>query len=182
MRINFGCGARVLDGYFNIDAAHAAGAPRKPELVEALRFAQDGSVIQQIPLPDGCADELMAIHVLEHVYRWECDALLLEWKRLLRPGGRLVLELPDLMKCCENIVSGYVQAGKHPDQAGMWGLYGDPRERNPLMCHRWGWTPRTLEDFLVAHGFVDIEEQPTHWHPVGRERRDMRIVARRGAT
>lgn len=180
MKINFGCGARVLDGYYNIDAVHDPNAPRDPELVEALRF--DGArLINPLPLADGCADEVMAIHVFEHVYRWEADPLLDEFRRLLKPRGMLVLELPNLRKCCENILSGRtVGAGKHPNQAGLWGLYGDDRLQSPFMCHRFGYTPETLRVILEQHGFLDVEEHMTVYHPAGRLHRDMRIVARRG--
>lgn len=180
MKINFGCGARVLDGYYNIDAVRDPNAPRDPELIEAMQF--DGArLVNPLPLADGCADEVMAIHVFEHFFRWQVDAILEEWKRLLRIDGGLILELPNLQKCCENILSGRtVGAGKHPDQAGMWGLYGDPRLESPFMCHRWGWTPQTLRVILQQHGFLAIKEQPTVFHPAGRAYRDMRITARRG--
>ena len=171
MKLNVCCGGRILPGYVNVDVAHESGKPAPDILADARR----------IPLEDGCADEILCIHGFEHFYRWEVDTLATEWKRLLKPGGCLVLELPDLLKCCENIVTDYRQAGKHPDQAGMWGLYGDPRLESPLMCHRWGWTPRTLRSFLKSHQFVDIVDQQTEWHPAGRMHRDMRLVARKGA-
>lgn len=171
MKLNVCCGGRILDGYTNVDLAAAAGTAAPDILADARR----------IPLPDGSVDEILCIHGFEHFHLWEVDDLATEWLRLLRVGGALILELPDLLKCCENILSGYSLAGKHPDQSGMWGLYGDPRERNPLMCHRWGWTPKTLRRFLESRGFGDIQNQETQWHPVGRARRDMRIAARKVA-
>jgi len=162
----------VLDGYTNIDVVCAPSAPAPDILADA----------RQIPLDDDCADEIMCIHGFEHFYRWEVDDLAIEWRRVLRPGGLLVLEMPDLLKCCENILTGYGQAGKHPDQIGMWGLFGDPRLRSPFMCHRWGWTPRTLREFLKGHGFIDIQDGETRWHPAGRARRDMRMTARKAAS
>jgi SAM-dependent methyltransferase len=178
MKINFGCGSRVLDGYYNIDAVRDPNAPRDPELVEALRF--DGErLVNPLPLADGCADEVMAIHVFEHFYRWTVDALLDEFRRLLSVDGLLVLEMPNLLKCCENIISGRtVGTGKHPNQAGLWGLYGDDRLQDPFMCHRFGYTPQTLRVILEQHGFRGIEEHPTVYHPAGRLHRDMRIIAR----
>jgi len=179
MKINFGCGARVLDGYFNVDAMRDPNAPRDPELVEAMQF--DGArLVNPLPLADGCADEVMAIHFFEHVYRWQADPLLDEWRRLLRVDGLLVLELPNLLKCCENIISGRtVGAGKHPDQSGMWGCFGDPRLESEFMSHKWGWTPQTLRMLLEQHGFRGVEEHTTVFHPAGRAHRDMRIIARR---
>lgn len=170
MRLNLGCGRHVLDGWTNVDAQVSSMAKRPPEILCDLK---------SIPLPDGCADEAMAIHVFEHFYRWESPIVLAEWRRLLRPGATLVLELPDLEKCCRNILEG--RAGKgHPDQLGMWGIYGDPRDADPFMTHRWGWTPKTLKALLEERGFVDVRHEPTKWHSSGREWRDMRLVSRRG--
>lgn len=168
MRLNIGCGARVLDGWTNCDIQHNPAAPRAPEVLCDAKA---------IPLPDACADELMAIHVFEHFYRWEVDAVLAEWRRLLRSGGLLILELPDLVKCCENYLSGRMRGGKNPDQLARWGIYGDPRTGDKFMCHPWGWSPEELEALLKARGFVSVRHLPTQFHPAGRKHRDMRLEA-----
>lgn len=144
----------------NVDAVASPYAKRPPDIL---------SDAKKIPLPDGCARELMAIHVLEHFYRWEVPAVLAEWARLLESGGRLVLELPDLRKCCQNVLAG------REDQQTMWGLYGDPRTGDPYMTHRWGWTFQTLQPLLAEAGFRRLAEHPTQWHVAGRKHRDMRI-------
>jgi len=168
MRLHIGCGPRVLDDWTNIDVQRHPDAPRDPEILAHAK---------SVPLGDATAVTIMAIHLWEHFYRWECEEVIREWRRLLRPGGNLILELPDLEKCCRNILEGY--EGKHPGQLGMWGLYGDPRTQDPYMCHRWGWTPTSIKAFLKHHGFVRIHEAPTQYHPTGRERRDMRIECTR---
>lgn len=134
------------------------------------------SDVRKIDLPSECARELIAIHLWEHMYRWECDDVIEEWKRLLRPKGKLVMEMPDLMKFCRNILSGNTDYN-HPDQLGLWGMYGDPRDKDPYMVHKWAWTYTSLQKFLKKHGFVDIAEEDTQWHQIGRGRRDFRLVA-----
>jgi ubiquinone/menaquinone biosynthesis C-methylase UbiE len=44
---------------------------------------------RQIPLPDGCADLVFMIDVIEHLAPIELSATLREAHRVLRPGGRL---------------------------------------------------------------------------------------------
>lgn len=170
LRLNLGCGRHTLDGWVNVDAAPSPRASRAPDIL--------CDVTKTIPLPDECAIEVMAIHLFEHIYRWQCDDTIDEWRRLLRPGGLLVLEMPDLYKACRNILEN--RAGKsHEDQLGMWALYGDPREGDPLMVHRWNWTFSTISPFLSQHGFTDIKEDVTQWHKVGKNVRDFRVTARK---
>lgn len=165
MRINFGCGRRVLDDFFNVDAAANPRAPRPPELLHDITAGP-------LPLADGCADELHAYHVIEHFYAWEVDAVVGEWKRLLRPGGLLVVECPDLEKAARNLLAGL------NDQMVMWPLYGDPQHRDPFMCHRWGYTRTTLEALLQRCGFDRIVHAPPQTHG-GLVERDMRVEARK---
>lgn len=162
MKINAGCGRKVLDGWYNIDLAIHPKAPRPPELLCDVR---------SIPLPDGCADELMAIHLFEHVPVWDVDAMLKEWRRLLRNGGRLTLEMPDIVKAARNLLAGL------PDQQTMWAIYGDPGPRDPLNGHRWGWTFKTLKPVLELNGFTGVIERPTQFHPAGQKHRDFRVEA-----
>lgn len=168
MKLNVCCGRQVLEGWTNIDVAPSPETKKVPDLLAPAT---------QIPLADGCADVLMVIHGFEHLYRWECDVALDEWKRLLRSGGQLILELPDLFRCCQNVLNGYTIFGRDPEQYGMWGLYGDPRLNDPHMVHRWGWTPKTLRKILQEHGYTNITDRETQWHPAGRVNRDMRIEA-----
>lgn len=163
VKLNIGCGGRRLPGYIGIDAV-------------AERTAADiVAKADNLPFDDGSVDEILGLHIFEHFYRWECDDVIKEWTRVLRPGGVLILELPNLIKFCQNIIDG--RKGKHPDQLGMWGAWGDPRERDPFMSHKWGWSPDSLTEFLSANGFTKIQEAPTQWHLAGRMHRDMRIEA-----
>lgn len=169
-----GCGKWILPGWFNIDMA-VSNAPQTHGARPDLLCDFTGP----IPLPDGCASELIAIHVWEHVDRWRCDATIEEWKRLLRPDGLLVLEMPDVIKCCKNVIAGRVGKNGVADQLGMWGLYGDPTKEDKLMMHAWGWTFATLAPFLERHGFVGIKEERTQFHISGRKYRDFRVTARK---
>ena len=165
MRINVGCGGRVLKGYTGVDIVKRPGA----DIIAPA---------DKIPLPDGSCEEVLAVHVFEHLYRWQCEGALKEWYRLLKPGGLLALEMPDLIKACRNILNGV--KGKHPDQMGMWALHGDPRQKDEWMNHRWSWTFSTLAPLVVTIGFVDPTEQPTEFHAAGGNGvRDFRLEARK---
>ncbi|MDP2141278.1 MAG: methyltransferase domain-containing protein [Gammaproteobacteria bacterium] len=172
MRINFACGKQVWPGFYNIDAVRNPKAPRDPELLHALQFDPQGVLLNPVPLQDGCADEIHSMHFLEHVYAWEAPALLSEWRRLLKAGGRLVLELPNIEAAARNLLAGM------NDQMCMWPLYGDPGHRDPYMCHKYGYTPKTVQQLLIGNGFTRVVMMPPKTHGA-RANRDMRVEARK---
>lgn len=155
-----GAGKQRRDGWRRVDAN-----PRhEPDVVADCP-----------PIPEECrgAEAFEMIHCLEHLYRWDAETLLRQFHEFLVPGGKLILELPNLQSAIDAL-SG--KSGKPRRQWGMWVLYGDPSHRDPLYGHRWGWTPSTLRDALVAAGFENdkiTDERPRYHVPD----RDFRIVA-----
>lgn len=170
-RLNLGCGHRVLDGYVNVDVAPArAGQP--PDVLCDLRRLE--------PFATDSCDEVMAIHVIEHFYRWEVVDLLREWRRVLKPGGRMVLECPNLLTACEALLSNPQAAGPgSASERTMWVLYGDPEWQDPLMCHRWNYTPDSLREVMEEAGLVNVRQEPAQFKL--REPRDMRMVGEKPA-
>lgn len=162
-RLNVGAGNKRPDGYFNIDAVqHPKATP--------LDLVAD---VRSIPLPDGCAREVMAIHVVEHIYPHDLHATLTEWHRLLQPGGLLVLELPDIVKCAKNMLKGL------PDNLGLQGIYGENPEGSHYSAHKYGWTFSTLGPRVANAGFSSIIELQTQYHSKGKGIRDFRLEARK---
>jgi hypothetical protein len=56
----------------------------------------------------------------------------------------------------------------------MWVFYGEPRWQDPLMVHRWGYTPRSLAKVMAQAGLAQIRQEPAQFKL--REPRDMRLV------
>src|SRR5215831_18235639 len=167
LRLNLGCGDKLLPGYVNVDVAESrAGA--KPDVLCDLRA---------LPIfGDDSADEILSVHVVEHFWRWEVLDVLREWVRVLRPGGRIVLECPNLISACEAFLAD-PDAASGPGQEGqrtMWVFYGDPAWKDPLMVHRWGYTPRSLARLMGEAGLVNVRQEPAQFKL--REPRDMRVV------
>lgn len=64
---------------------HSGHPPRKP-----IQFGGDAA---NLPFKDGVLDFVYSSHLLEDFYDW--DPILREWIRVLKPGGRLIILVPD---------------------------------------------------------------------------------------
>ena len=122
------------------------------------------------------ADEILAVHVVEHFWRWEVVDVLKEWVRVLCPGGKMILECPNLISACEAVLSNpeFAALPGPEGQRSMWVLYGDPRWRDPLMTHRWAYTPLSLAQIMHEAGLTDLRQEPAQFKL--REPRDMRVT------
>jgi SAM-dependent methyltransferase len=167
VKLNLGCGDKILAGYVNVDVVPERAA-NVPDVVCDVRKLEVFS--------DNYADEILAVHVVEHFWRWEVVDVLREWFRVLKPGGVMILECPNLLSACEE----FVRNPKHHSLPGpegqrtMWVFYGDPRWKDPLMVHRWGYTPWSLAGVMHEAGLRDLRQEPAQYKL--REPRDMRVV------
>ena len=168
IRLNLGCGDKILNGYINVDIV-AERSGKEPDISCDIKKLNVFS--------DDYADEILAVHVIEHFWRWEVNSVLTEWLRVLKPGGKIILECPNLISACQEFL-------KNPDvcsspgkegQKSMWVFYGDPRWKDPLMVHRWGYTPYSLAKILYETGFIDMKQESAQFKL--KEPRDMRITA-----
>ena len=168
LKLNLGCGDKLLEGHINIDHASSRRGI-KPDVEDDIRCLTD--------IAEGTIDEILAVHVIEHFYRWEVNSILRNWFGLLKTGGKIILECPNLLFACEQILKDPLNAclDDKRGQLSMWPLYGDPSWADPLMCHKWAYTPQTLITTLESAGFTNARQEKAMFKL--REPRDMRIVA-----
>lgn len=167
ININLGCGDKIIDNYINVDIVNERGG-RQPDVVCDIRKL---SIFE-----DNYCDEIMAIHVVEHFWRWEILDILKEWVRVLKPNGKLILECPNLLTACQELVNDPINASR-PGKSGqrsMWVFYGDPSWKDPLMMHKWGYTPQSLAQLMHECGLKDIKQEKAQFKL--KEPRDMRIT------
>lgn len=150
IRFNMGCGRDKLPGYMGVDM-HSETADIKMD-------------IMKLKLPANCADEILASHLIEHLPQHRAPEILGTWFEVLKPGGKLVLETPDLDGLCD----AFLKANGEDKHALAVCIYGaavdritpETEEKGALSTHLWGYTPATLSALVQHVGFTDIQVLP----------------------
>lgn len=165
MKLHLGCGRHILSGYTNIDAQNNKADLRWDRL-DNLPGVEPETV-----------EEILIVHVFEHLWPGEVDAHINYWRSILKPGGVLILEMPDLYKSAKNYIER-IDAGDYSsiEQMALWPVYGDNPNKSVYDCHKWGWCFKTLAPKLLSAGFSKVVERPTQWHGQ-RQNRDFRVEA-----
>lgn len=173
VRLNLGCGDKILDGYINVDVSPSRAGKSPDVLCDLHRLS---------PFSNDQADEILAVHVIEHFWRWEVVDILKEWLRVLKPGGQMILECPNLISACREFLTNPQEMACEDSrgQKTMWVFYGDPGWKDPLMIHRWGYTPESLGAVMREAGLINVRQEPAQFKL--REPRDMRIVGEKPYT
>ncbi len=96
--LEVGCGGGALLRWLAEQGFAAKGVDILPEAVEAARELVPGAEILltdagALPFADGSFDRIIAHHLIEHIP--EPPLALAEWRRVLRPGGRLAIGTPN---------------------------------------------------------------------------------------
>jgi SAM-dependent methyltransferase len=84
----------------------------------------------ELPVPDGWAAEISAIHALEHVEPARLLPTLAEWKRVLEPGGRVQVHVPNGPALMAAFQARPVSE-KWPIMGSLLGMYCGPETRDP---------------------------------------------------
>ena len=167
VRLHLGCGEVHLKGYVNIDAP----ADVRPVMTACAPDIE--ADVRSLTYPPGSVDEVRLHHLFEHFDRPTAVRLLVEWRRWLKVGGRLVIETPDFEACAQ-----------------AWLLADDLAEREKLIrhlfgsheaewaVHREGWHRGKFERYLRALGFEKLRFHCTRWCGT----HNITVVARKDAS
>lgn len=109
----------------------------------------------------GSVDAVWSCHNLEHLDTHAVPAALAEMRRVLKPGGFLLLHTPDLQRLAELITEGKLETVMYESPAGpitpldmLFGHGRSLREGNHYMAHRTGFTQERLGRLLVEAEFA----------------------------
>lgn len=144
VKLNLGAGNTSLPGFENWDL-------------------KQGKQAFPLALPDGSVDEIYASHILEHFPRAKSLDVLREWVRVLKPGGRIRIAVPDMDKIITSygrkdkvrfrLTDGTEKIADAPWEAWLFGGQTDAFD-----IHYTGWNRDKLGRAMAAVGLVDISD------------------------
>lgn len=108
-----------------------------------------GTEIYPLPVADGSVDVIRASHVLEHFPHGEVPKVLADWVRALKPGGELMIAVPDFEKIAQNYLDGVMQ----PTEGYTMGGQTDADDFHKSLFDRNG-----LRAYLAGAGLMLLEE------------------------
>lgn len=137
VRLHLGCGAINHPGFINVDGIS------RPH----VHYIQ--SVVDLSNVADGSVDFIYTSHVLEH-FPHECTTkVLMEWYRVLKPGGSLCISVPDFDK----IIAMYNALNKDI-QSIVQPLFGG--QDYPFNFHYTAFNEAGLSKLLQGAGFKRV--------------------------
>jgi SAM-dependent methyltransferase len=137
--LHLGCGQERIESnaeekWVNIDIVPTSAS----DLVEDCK--------KLVGCLDGSVDEIRAYHLIEHFSEEEIRQAIVEWYRVLRPEGKLIIECPDMAKVCMEFAISDEKKRYRSYNGGpalINHIYGRPH--SSLEAHKFGLT----KDYLI---------------------------------
>lgn len=160
--LNVGCGS--------------AGPERLPECFQQDDWQQIRLDINPAVQPDiiadltdlsavqtGSVDAVYSSHNIEHLYLHETTVALQEMHRVIRPGGFLLVTLPDLQQVAKLIAEGKLSEEIYRSPVGpitpldmLYGHQASVERGNTYMAHKCGFDKHSLSTALLDTGFHEV--------------------------
>ncbi len=121
------------------------------------------SITDISPIASDTVDAVWSSHNLEHIHRHEVPTALAEFIRVLKPGGLLLLTLPDLQQVAELVAADHLEDEAYMSPSGsvtpldmIFGHTPSLARGYPFMAHKTGFTQRSLQKLLEDAGFAEV--------------------------
>ena len=175
VNLHLGCGGHYLDGWINIDNFDYENSDSSRS-----RSRYDLKMdIRELDADPNSVDKILLVHVIEHFVRWEAVELMQTFFCVLKYGGSLIMEHPDLDGCIAWYLSRKksIQTPLGDLNMGFTQFYGNQWDKLDYETHRYVWTKAEMKLVLEETGFeILFLDNDAIFHEAGR---DMRVVARK---
>ncbi|MDQ2102106.1 class I SAM-dependent methyltransferase [Azospirillum isscasi] len=160
--LNVGCGQRAIS---ILGSSLPADGWRELRLDIDPKVDPDivASMTDMAPVPDGSVDAVWSSHNLEHLDPHEVSVALREFLRVLKPGGTLLLTVPDLQAVAKLVAEDRLDEPLYGSRQGpvrpldvVYGYGPALAAGNRFMAHRTGFTPNLLGRLLQEAGFEPV--------------------------
>ena len=172
MKLNLGSNTKQIEGFINVDALPFPEVDEVWDLTKIpYPFAEEFSV-----------DEILSVECLEHISFRDTYRVLSEWYRIMKVGGKLKIQVPDIEKMiyyyvnneiCECVphkaesVEGYkadpecpVCKGTAKVNINRWAYAFTGAQKHKYDIHKNIFTPEILKKVLAKIGFINIVQIP----------------------
>ena len=143
LKLNLGCGNDIRPDYINIDKYNNTGN---------VDYQWD---LSKLEVEDETIDEIFTSHVFEHIGINDIYSVVEEWRRALKPGGDLIMRLPNL----EHEVNIWLNTPDDKKWLEVSRIFGtQSHEGNTHFC---GFNPTSLKSFIEKFDFevLEVREQ-----------------------
>lgn len=152
LKLNLGSADLKIPGYTSIDLYNDR-ADMKMDILN-------------LDFEDNTVSEILASHVFEHLSPHYSVPALKEWLRVLKPGGKLIMEMPDFETTCKKFLEEKDYYKKLEYMTVMF-CPADIKDGKPVegANHLWGWWPESVFYHLQWAGYTNIvfgEQQIFH--------------------
>jgi len=147
--LEFGCGvghlAKRLSKKTKVFGYEINEFARKQIVINA----PDVKLIESLSdMDEGSVGSIVALHVLEHIDDHSLEDIGASFKRILKPGGKLLFVMPNAAGLAHRL------------KGGQWSAFSDPTHINLKSSHEWSdffetrWRMKVLDKF--SDGFYDF--------------------------
>ncbi len=190
IKLHLGCGTVYLKGYVNIDMrihGYSFLAKERPDLVEQNKTTVDKYYKEEqtketlhkkrvekycvvdkfmdicnLGYPENSVDEILIVQTFEHLSRNEASEALDNWYRILKPRGKLHIDVPDFEETARQLLA------QKNDRDKEWYyrlIFGS--QKNEYAFHKDGYSFAKLKMILEEHSFKDIVriQNTLHFYP-----------------
>lgn len=169
VKLHLGCGGMRWRDFINVDMY-----PYDDSVADSSRqgcIADVYADMRILGLPDNSVDEIFTSHTIDHFNRWVAVDMLKDWYRMLKPGGKVVIEVADFVRC----ILWLLHPNRTKRQAARNQFYGNQWDRLEYETHRYVWSRTELVTVIRNIGFKHVTYSHKTWtHYPGR---DMHVEA-----
>ena len=145
--LQFGGGENRIKDFLNIDGDWMAACDVIADANRSIKFRSNSFHV------------IYSSHVFEHVPRFKTKKVLTEWHRVLKPGGKCYIAVPDLEEVLKEYARGLssfdTEDGKKNAELMAGIIYGGQDTIHNF--HYFGYSFVTLKSLLESVGFTQVK-------------------------